>query len=942
MRRPGLLLALGLGFLGEPAFAATLSITVGGTNPGTVGVIPIGQLCSGAGTCVYQVAAGTQVRIVANSPGIPGVISGGTGDAAACGTSICSFTMNNNSSLNVNFNPGAFPSLSIVLAGDGVGEVGADNSRCENYELEPSSCTVFYAAGSQVTMDGRSVPSNLFVNFSGGTSGAAGCSTSPCVFTLSTNATVIANFAALNSVSVSPPSATREAGEVQVYSAAGSFTGGGSRPLVAGHGSWSNKPTLAVARYSSVGVAAGDRLYLLGGIVGDSPSTRVDRFDPSTGMWTQRQSMPTAHSEFAGAALGGMIYAVGGRTTGGLDVATVEAYDPVGNSWTPKTALPAARSDHAAAALDGFLYAVGGGQNAQPPVASLDAYDPGANTWTPKAPMPTARRMLVAAALNGKLYALGGTDTTGNTSGAVEAYDPSNNTWTSETPLPVPKAFLSATALNGLIYALTLTSVEIYDPVSDSWSTVEGMKTVRSEIAVDALDGRLWVAGGLTGGMPTSATAAFEALRPPEATWWSGNRSVATIAQIGPANALGLGTATIRARAGVIDCAASAQCGSLTVTASTTVVTTVGTTSITTTSAGLSGSVAPGGPAITERGFVYSLNSANPNPVIGSFNVVKLTVGGTTGGFSAIAAPLVPATTYVFRAFASITGSTFYGAPVLFASANLPARVFVSSTGSDAGDCATQTTPCRNLAAAIAQVAIDGEVIVLSTGEYDTAPILIGKGVKITSPSGTVALIRQPITVHAPGGRVILRGLTIKREAPISLTGIRVTAAGSVSVEDTTIEGWNNGLVLEATVAGALAGMQLNVANSTLRGNGWAILDASTIDEARGSISGSLLEGNSSGLVTWAGRHSVSGCSFIGNATAGLMASGGFVDVRHSEFLLNETGLERQASATVRISRSQFFGNSTGISGFVGSHGNNMIRGNGINVSGALTPIPEQ
>ncbi len=114
-----------------------------------------------------------------------------------------------------------------------------------------------------------------------------------------------------------------------------------------------------------------------------------------------------------------------------------------------------------------------------------------------------------------------------------------------------------------------------------------------------------------------------------------------------------------------------------------------------------------------------------------------------------------------------------------------PARTFVSATGSDANVCSAQTTPCRNIAAALLQTAVDGEIIILTPGEYETAPLTITQGVKLTSPSGTVAFVRQPITVNAPGARVVLRGLTVKGTG--SGTGVTLTAASQVSIEDSTI-----------------------------------------------------------------------------------------------------------------------------------------------------------
>ena len=137
-----------------------------------------GAVCNpaGGGTCVFTVANGTEIRLAANSPATPGVLSAGTGSAAVCGpTSTCRFTITTDSSIVVSFNAGAYLSLQITLAGDGTGEVSPDNNRCQNFELGFSTCTTYYAAGSEVTIQGRTTPGSIFTSFSAGTGNATGC-----------------------------------------------------------------------------------------------------------------------------------------------------------------------------------------------------------------------------------------------------------------------------------------------------------------------------------------------------------------------------------------------------------------------------------------------------------------------------------------------------------------------------------------------------------------------------------------------------------------------------------------------------------------------------------------------------------------------------------------------------------------------------------------------
>src|SRR5437667_37308 len=90
---------------------------------------------------------------------------------------------------------------------------------------------------------------------------------------------------------------------------------------------------------------------------------------------------------------------------------------PGSGSWTTKAPMPTARCGAAGAAVGGLLYVVGGNGS-----ATVEAYDPATDTWTTKAPMSTGRGALGngAAAVNGILYVLGGDN--GGRLSTVEAY----------------------------------------------------------------------------------------------------------------------------------------------------------------------------------------------------------------------------------------------------------------------------------------------------------------------------------------------------------------------------------------------------------------------------------------------------------------------------------------------------------------------------------------
>ncbi len=265
-------------------------------------------------------------------------------------------------------------------------------------------------------------------------------------------------------------------------------------------------------------------------------------------------------------------------------------------------------------------------------------------------------------------------------------------------------------------------------------------------------------------------------------------------------------------------------------------------------------------------------------------------------------------------------------------------RTFVSSGGHDANDCTSLTTPCRSIGQAIFQVAGSGEVIVVATGEYETAPLLITKSVKVTSPSGTVAFVRQPITINAPGERVVLRGLTLKGGG--SGNAVNLTAADSLSIEDSTIDRWATGLNVNGGAAS-----QVSLANAVFAANTSGVVVAAA-GTSQISIESARFERNGTGLLIHSGSHSVRESSFVGHTAAGLTVDGGSADVQRSEVALNNVGVNALSGGTVRIGRSRVFGNATGLSAApgstLGSAGTNVIRRNTTNTTGTITVVPEQ
>lgn len=114
-------------------------------------------------------------------------------------------------------------------------------------------------------------------------------------------------------------------------------------------------------------------------------------------------------------------------------------------------------------------------------------------------------------------------------------------------------------------------------------------------------------------------------------------------------------------------------------------VTTPTSSAITHNSAMLGGNVTSnGGAALIERGVIYSISTANSDPVIGGPSVTKVVAGGTgTGVFTTPVTGLTSTTSYSYKAYATTSVSTSYTSVGTFTTSLPPDAVSLYATGFD-------------------------------------------------------------------------------------------------------------------------------------------------------------------------------------------------------------------------------------------------------------------
>ena len=196
------------------------------------------------------------------------------------------------------------------------------------------------------------------------------------------------------------------------------------------------------------------------------------------------------------------------------------------------------------------------------------------------------------------------------------------------------------------------------------------------------------------------------------------------------------------------------------------------------------------------------------------------------------------------------------------------ARVFLSGTGSDSGDCSNAATPCRSLQYAIDQAAPGAEVVVVSSGGYGGATIT--KSITVNAPTGVIAFVGRMITVTiASTDTVTLRGLSMNGAVFGDTDGIAFTAGGTLNIENTVISSFANDGVNDTA-----SGSNLWVHNCDFRKNfrGLSVLGAHAVIENSRSVRNTNVGMYADSSSTVAVRNSVAegnSSGFYANATGG-------------------------------------------------------------------------
>lgn len=294
---------------------------------------------------------------------------------------------------------------------------------------------------------------------------------------------------------------------------------------------WNSAAPAPIERFESQGLAVNGKLYLFGGFYNAEiqATTRADVFDPKTNSWVRIADMPEAITHAGQASDGERIYLVGGYVgdSPGPSTAHVWTYTLASDTWSAGPALPAARGGGGAVLVGRSLHFIGGATRGTTVESAVDQGDhfvlnlDGGTSWTQAAPLPNPRNHIAVVALNGKIYVIGGQHR--NNEGTenqeqVDVYDPATDSWTRAANLPRPHSHTSASTFimaNRIISVggsgndgrngTPLASVLLYDPQTDVWIALPPLPEGRKTPVADAIDEQIVVATG-NGGGPTATT----------------------------------------------------------------------------------------------------------------------------------------------------------------------------------------------------------------------------------------------------------------------------------------------------------------------------------------------------------------------------------------------------------------------------------------------------
>ncbi|MBA3468423.1 MAG: carboxypeptidase regulatory-like domain-containing protein [Herpetosiphonaceae bacterium] len=228
---------------------------------------------------------------------------------------------------------------------------------------------------------------------------------------------------------------------------------------------WDDMAPYPVAVMYAAAAELDGKIYVTGGAGDINRNIVFDTahvYDPQTNAWTPIASMSKPRYSHQLLAAGGRLYAIGGG---------VEMYDPALDQWHVVPGI-VPTNIAAAAVIADKIYVVDYCDTPCTADADVFRYDPAAATWTRLAGYPGRKYVGACAALSGALYCIE------NEGQATFRYQPENNVWSRVANMPEGRIGPYVTTSNGMLlvagysdnyYAGNLQMLA-YDPFTNTWT----------------------------------------------------------------------------------------------------------------------------------------------------------------------------------------------------------------------------------------------------------------------------------------------------------------------------------------------------------------------------------------------------------------------------------------------------------------------------------------
>ena len=526
--------------------AATVT-SWGGTS--IVAMVPTGATTGNVVVTVSSVASNGKSFTVVSAPSITSlsITTGAVGAAVTLtGTNFGStqgsgtVKFNGTAATVANWNattiavtvPNGATTGNVVVFASGV------NSNGKSFTVLPTPSIVSLSAssgtvGTEITISGTnfgSTQGTSTIKFNGTTATAtnwsttsiattvpSGATTGNVVVTVSGVASNGVNFVVkvLTSIAVTPSSPALTAGNVQQFTATGTYSDLSTQNLTS-TATWTSSVT-PVATVNTSGLAtavAGGQTNIQAavGTINGSTSLTVPGFTLTGSLGTAR------YGHTATVLSNGTVLIAGGYDVNSTAVASAELYNPATKTFAPTGSLNVARTNDTATLLDDGTVLIAGGFDINfNLLGSAEIYNPATGLFTVTGTLLTPRANHTATLLSsGDVLLAGSSDGSGNALANAEIYIPATQSFSAVGSLNAARGYHTAVALNdgtvlisgGIASGSVLASAELFNPSTGVFVPTGNLNNGRIQNTATLLNGGLvLVAGGKDSGFNILSSA---------------------------------------------------------------------------------------------------------------------------------------------------------------------------------------------------------------------------------------------------------------------------------------------------------------------------------------------------------------------------------------------------------------------------------------------------